>query len=194
MANELEADWAEFRRHKFPGVRIKDRKESIHFSQRVHLMNQKANVPIILCRVIGGAVWFIPTIIIGMQRGAFGAFLYFCAATLPVGLFIWLAYMIFRDRISLNIYPGKVIIKEGRRAITIANDDIQNIDMRGSGRTFSVYVWNKKIPVLTMSQDAEHRAISLREGIMLAIQIVNHFEVVSGPQTQTAARGKTFDE
>lgn len=196
MANEFEAEWEEFRRHKFKGIRIQDRKESIHFSQRLNIYDQHANVPIILCRVIGGAIWFVPTILIGMQSGAFAGFLYFCAATLPVGLFIWLAYIIFRDRTSVNIYPGRITIKVGRRETPIVNDDIQNIDVRvNANGTYGVYIWNRKIPVLTLVQDMEHQAISLREGVILAMDVVNYVEVVTGEQLrQQAARGKTFDE
>lgn len=196
MANELEAEWDEFRQYKFKGVRIEDRKESIHFSQRENIYDQRANGPVLTVRILGGAVWFVPTIIIATQAGAFAAFLYFCAACLPVGLVIWLAYMIFRDRRSVNIFPGYVTIAVGRRSVRIPNDDIQNIDVRiNPNSTYGVYVWNKKIPVLTVTQDLEHQAISLREGILLAINVVNHVEVVTGEQLrQEAARGKTFDE
>lgn len=196
MANELEAEWEEFRRHKFKGVRIEDRKESIHFSQRENIYDQRATSPIITVRVLGGAVWFIPTILIGMNAGAFAGFLYFCAACLPVGLVIWLAYIIFRDRRSVNIFPGYITIAVGRRSVRIPNEDIQNIDVRSNpNSTFGVYVWNKKIPVLTMTQDLEHQAISLREGIVLAIDVVNHVDILTGDEVrEQEARGKTFDE
>ncbi len=194
MASELEAEWEAFKRHKFPGIRIQDRTDSIHFSQRVHLFNQRANAPIILVRVIGGLAWVVPAILIGMASGAIAGVVYFLLAAIPVGLAVWLAYIVFRDRISVNIYPGKVIIKEGRRETALDNEDIQKIDVRGNGSgTYSVYVWNHKIPILTLSQDAEHRAIALREGILLAADVVNAVELVPGPKTPQAKR-RTFDE
>jgi hypothetical protein len=197
MANEAEAEWDEFKRHKFKGVRIEDRKESIHFSQRENIYDQRATAPLIIARALGGAAWFIPTIIIAVKSGWFPAGIYFCLASAPVLLFMLLAYVVFRDRRSINIYPGSITIAVGRRSVQIPNDDIQNIDVRiNPNSTYGVYVWNKKIPILTVTQELEHQAISLREGILLAINVVNHVEVVTGEQLrqESAARGRKFDE
>lgn len=196
MANEFEAEWNEFRRYKFKGVRIEDRKGFIRFSQRVNIYDQRATWPILTVRVLGGAVWLIPTVILGIKSGAFAAILYFLAACIPVGLVMWLAYIIFRDRMGVDIYPGRIVLKEGRRETHVRLEDIQNIDVRTTANgSYGVYVWNRKIPVLILFQVVEYQAISLREGIILAMEVMNNQDVVAEEHTpQEAVRGRTFDE
>lgn len=199
MANEAERKWQTFRRYKFKGVKFTESPGRIRFRQRVPYWQRRPNRAFKIVRLILGAVWLGATLLAYADEGWMPAAIVFGTGFFALGAVLLVVSLVLPPTRIVTIEPGMVTIHDGYEETQIAADEIQNVDVQHSGgREYGVFVWNGPIPVFALTQEAQQNAISLREGVVAAIEMMNRWgqdaAASSAPASVPRSRRKTFEE
>ena len=84
-------------------------------------------------------------------------------------LFVW-------TRTYVDIYPNRISIKNGTQNADLELEEIKNYDVQSWGAQFYVVMWHGPIPLYTVSNPNPQNATALKEGILIAIRLVNQLE------------------
>ncbi len=189
MANVAEQTWAAFRRYTYKGIKIDQDGQRIHFAQKNAASRGRVLAVIALTifmvlwpmfelfgsRSVSNARLWVPVL----------AWLIYPAVIMPLLIFFFV-----REKTVVDVQRGQVTVRKGStETFVIPVDEIKNVDVRRSGSQNYVAIWHGPVPVHTICADEEEAAITLKEGMVAAIGVMNQ-----EGSSVTPKRAKTFDE
>lgn len=185
MANS-EAAWNTFRRYRHKGIKITEEPGRIVFRQK----NMVARLPLAILLIAGVVFFFYPVVylfslpvneqtMLTVLVPVFGWIIY------PLILFPLLFRWFVRRATIIDIQPLMVTVWRGREPFYLPASEIKAVDIRRED-SFHIAVWHGSVPIYTLSTEFEADAITLREGLTAAMNVVQEQAAAQAPPKAAA--------